>query len=97
MKDQQEKQKFVVQRMFGVESDTPEQAIEMTTSKTKGVTSISINVQPARPTPVQPPLGIPPAGTPVGTPAFSGSGEQTAARNKFEERKKQRGQTTTTA
>lgn len=33
--------------MFGVESDTPEQAVEMTASKVKDVTSISINVQPA--------------------------------------------------
>lgn len=56
MKDDKPKQKFVVQRMLGVEADTPEQAVEMTTVKTSGVTSLSLNVQPTQTPPTPPPL-----------------------------------------
>jgi hypothetical protein len=58
-KEEKPKQKFVVQRMLGVEADTPEQAVEMTTVKTSGVTSLSINVQPSTVAPVAQPSAGP--------------------------------------
>jgi hypothetical protein len=57
VKNEKPKMKFVVQRTLGVECDTPEQAVELTTSKEKAVTSIGLSVQPANiqtPVPTQP-------------------------------------------